>query len=249
MDMLRPAANALALLMLVFAAGCQALGGPVAGGDHSAVIARSADKLQEGAPYHFKAITTLREQGAASPSLQIDTEGDVASLTRARLTLTSPQEPTFKLELVLYDEALYVRQAGDDWEQLLATQLGELGPSPLDTVAFLRAATGPVEDKGADAVDGLPTRRYAFALDAQRIADQMEKLGRPIALAAVKGGSAEVWLTPDAVTHRSKVSLDLASPRGGATGVLEVDTRSTRHGQSVTIERPQVAPSPPTGGS
>jgi len=225
---------------LVTLTGCQLINGNLSPADSAGLVARSADRLQEGTPYHYLAKITLRESASAqAPTLQIDTEGDVASLKRARFTLSSPQEPNFKLEVILIDDAMYVRSSGEPWEGLPATQLGELGPSPLDTIAFLRAVTGAVEDKGAEAVEGVQTRRLTAALDSKAISDQMEKLGRPIAPEAVKNGALEVWLSKDdALTHRALVTLDLTSPSGGASGRLELDTRSSAHGKSVDIQKP-----------
>lgn len=233
---------AIFLLVTVALTGCQLLNSGGSSDDNASLIARSADKLQEGAPYHFQAKTTLRESASSqTPTLQIDTEGDVASLKRARFALSSPQEPDFKLEVILFDDAMFVRSAGEPWEELPATQLGELGPSPLDTIACLRAITGSVEDKGAESLEGVQTRRLTVALDSKAISKQMEKLGRPIAAEAVKNGAIEVWLSQnDALTHRALVTLDLSSPSGGASGKLELDTRSTNHGKSVDIQKPAV---------
>lgn len=232
--------TALLWFSLVTLVGCQLVNGNLSPSDGASLVARSADKLQEGNPYHFLAKITLRESASAqTPSLQIDIEGDVASLKRARFTLSSPQEPNFKLEVILIDDAMYVRSAGEPWEELPATQLGELGPSPLDTIAFLRAVTGAVEDKGGEALEGVQTRRLTATLDSKAISDQMERLGRPIAPEAVKNGALEVWLSKDdALTHRAVVTLDLTSPSGGASGKLELNTRSTAHGKKVDIQKP-----------
>ena len=226
-----------ALALLLAATGCDALSGP-ASGNSAGMLAAAAKKLDDGLAYHVQATTTMSSGDAnGAVVLRVDTEGDVASPRRARLTLTSPQQPDLRFDLVLYDDDLYVRTPSGDWEQLPASQLTELGPSPVDVGAFLQVAAGNVEDKGAEDVRGVKARRFAFQVDLPKLAERMEGLGRPITTDMLKAARVDVWLSePDTLVQRSKVSLDLA----GGGGVMEMDSYTSSHGKPVTLERPAV---------
>lgn len=241
-----PLLAGLFALSLSTLAGCQSAKPNVDQSGQPSIIAESAKNL-EGMPYHVKSTTTITGDPGGAPDLNIVTEGDVATPRRARLTLSSPQQPGTVFELVLWDEDLYARPGSGDWQQLPAAQIAQLGPSPVDASAYLRGATGPAEDKGSEDVNGVKARRFGLTLNVPALVDQLDKLGRPIQQEIIKDAKMEVWISEgDALARRSKVSLNLTQAGGQTGGTLEMDTTAVDFGKPVQIELPKVAPAVPS---
>lgn len=203
-----------------------------------ALLRRAVQTLEAGTTHRLAATSSVTTAaGPQGQRLDMSVEGDAAGAQRANLAGMFGGQADRGFGLIVIDNTQYFRVGADAWRRIPPGISLPTGPTPVDAIAFLRAASGTITDRGLEPVNGEPARHLVFNLDTRKFRDELQQRGRPMADLQFSRARMDLWVQ-EAAGRPLKTALLLEARAGQATVTMEMTTNASDYGRAVAIDAP-----------
>jgi hypothetical protein len=126
-------------------------------------------------------------------------------------------------------------------------QLSQLNQDPSQTLQYLRAASGDVEEIGTEEVRGVETTHYGMTVDLRKVVEQAPEAFRGqlrasidqlIELSGVRSVPTEVWIDDDGLARRMRLTYENMRFAPGQQGDMTMEMDLYDFGVDVDVKPP-----------